>query len=102
MSGMLQMDKMNLPITVVPGSNPPQFRWRQIVSTPVGNQVIDHESNMPPTIEGALVALISIAKQLMYDNAALQGEIKGHCDRIANQSDQLSKNAEKAPPKRGK
>lgn len=90
------MEALKLPIDVVPGSAPPKFRWRQTVDTLAGRQVIDHEATLPPTVEVAVVRLIGIAKQLMMENAALQGQVQGHCDRIAAQSEVIVKQAEKA------
>lgn len=82
-----------LPITVVPGTNPPVFRWQQKVSTPVGQQWVEHEGSLPPTIESAVCALIGVAKQLLYDNAMLQGQVDGASRKPA---------VEPQPTKRGK
>ena len=80
-----------LPISVVPGSNPPKFQWRQVVSTGNGKQIIEHEGCLPPTVEGALVSLIGLSRQLMMDNAGLRGQVDGLSDRVAKQSEQLSR-----------
>lgn len=61
-----------LPIDVVPGTNPPRFRWQQTVSTPVGKQTVDHEGNLSPTVEGAVARLIALARQLQHDNEVLR------------------------------
>lgn len=64
---------MDLPIDLVSTSvTPPHFRWRQVVDTPVGMRVIDHEGLLPPNIEGAVFALVGIAKQLSTENEALK------------------------------
>lgn len=86
---------MRLPINIIPNTNPPIFRWKQVVSTISGSQVIHHEGALPVAVEVAIARLIGIAKQLMFDNAALQGQIQGMADRIASQSELLSKKAEK-------
>ena len=62
-----------MPIDVIAG-NPPKFRWRQTVSTPVGTRVVEHEGLIPPSLEGAVASLIGIAKQLAAENEALRGE----------------------------
>lgn len=53
---------MELPIDVVPGTVPPRFKWKQGISTPAGTQVVEHESSLPPTVEGAVLSLIEFAK----------------------------------------
>jgi len=54
---------MNLPIDVIPDTSPPRFRWRQTVSTPLGDRVVDHEGELPSTVEEAVIILIAITKQ---------------------------------------
>lgn len=54
---------MTLPIELVPNSRPPRFRWKQTISTPVGDRTIDHEGTLSPTVEDALVKLIALAHQ---------------------------------------
>lgn len=92
------MEAVKLPIDVIPGSNPPRFRWRQTIDTPDGRRSVDHEAGLPPTVEVAVVRLIGIAKQLMMEVAALQGQVQGHCDRVAAQSEVITKQAEKQSP----
>ena len=92
MMASMPIDQMELPINVVPGRNPPVFRWHQTLDTPAGKRIVEHESGVPVALEVVLVQLIGITKQLMYDNAALQGQLKGLNDRIAAQGD-LSKPA---------
>ena len=87
---------MNLPIDVVSGTDPPIFRWKQVVDTIDGKRVVEHESSLPCTVEMAVSRLVTIAKQLLMDNAALQGQVMGMADRIAAQSELLGKRAEKA------
>jgi len=67
--------EMKLPITIRPKSNPPIFQWKQTIDTIAGIHTVDHEGAMPPTFEASLVNLIQLTKQLMFDNAALQGQI---------------------------
>lgn len=86
---------MAIPIDVVPDTNPPKFRWRQVVDSIAGIRVVDHEGTLPPTVEVAVVGLIDMAKELMGDNAILRGQVQGMSDRIGAQSELLSKKAEK-------
>ncbi len=67
---------MKLPIDVVPDTSPPKFRWRQVVSTPVGDRTVDYEGELPPSVEVAVALLVSIVKQLALDNADLREQIK--------------------------
>ena len=96
---------MNLPIDVIHGSNPPRFKWRQTIDTPAGSRTIDHDGCLPPTVENAVVLLLDLTKQVMRENAMLQGTVKAMSERVAAQSDILSRKAEKpepAPAKKGK
>ena len=88
------MDDIKLPIDVVPGTNPPVFHWTQLVDTFNGKQVMEYREALPPNVEVAVQRLVSVAKQLLMENAALRGQVQGHCDRIAAQSELLSKKAE--------
>lgn len=92
------MAELILPIEVIPGTDPPIFRWRQLISTPVGKQVVEHIESLPATVEVAVQRLVAVAKQLMMENMALRGQVQGHCDRIAAQSELLSKKAEVIAP----
>ena len=55
---------MNLPIDVIPGTSPPRFKWSQVVETPNGRQVIEHEGVILPSVEVAIAQLIGTAKKL--------------------------------------
>ncbi len=66
----------DLPIDIVPQTNPPVFRWRQVVDTFSGCHAVEHMETLPPTIETALTALIVLTKQLLRDNASLRDHIK--------------------------
>lgn len=55
--------RMNLPIDIIENSNPPRFRWRQLVSTPSGYQTVEHEGGLPPSVEAAVTMLITMVKQ---------------------------------------
>lgn len=63
---------MNMPIDVVPGSNPPIFRWRQTVETVSGRTTVNHEGTLAAPVESAIVALIKLAKQLAAENDELR------------------------------
>lgn len=95
---------MQLPIDLIPGSHPPKFRWSRAVP-----QIIPCEGNLPATCEKAVAELITLAKglaevvaaqvtaleQLRVENEELRKQNQGHCERIASQSDQLGKLAER-------
>ena len=66
---------MNLPIDLIREATPPRFRWRQVVTNPAGgSQVVEHEGMLPPNIEGAVAALIGLAKQLAWENEELKSK----------------------------
>lgn len=85
---------MELPIDVIPNTVPPKFRWKSVVDTPNGKQVVSQEGVLPAAVERSVERLIGIVKQVLMDNATLQGQVKGLADRVAAQSDLLSKKAE--------
>jgi hypothetical protein len=85
---------VNPPIDLIPNTKPQRFKWRQVASTPIGPHEISHEGTFPPSMEAALVALINCCKQLLTENAELRALNAGHCDRIAGQSELLTRSAE--------
>lgn len=106
------MSKGTLPIDVVPNTSPPRFRWSQMIQTPTGPRMIEHEGVLPPSVEGAVLSLITLAKRRQKDNdtlhervADLSAEVgvlreqnNGHAARIASQSEALSTAAERQEP----
>ncbi len=69
---------MKLPIDVVFGNGPPQFKWTQVIGGPSGERsVVDHEGTLQPSVEQAIVDLVALAKQLLKENATLRGQIQG-------------------------
>lgn len=85
---------MDLPIDVVPNTNPPRFRWRQLVSSPIGMHNAQHEGVLQPSVEQAVLSLIILARQQAAEIENLQ--------RInAAQSEVITKKAE-VPVKKGK
>lgn len=71
-----------LPIDQVPNTNPPLFKWKYIAETPIGKQVVDQEGVLPPTLEVPMQRMISMVKQLLMENAALQGRIKAMENKV--------------------
>lgn len=64
---------MILPIDLVPGTNPPCFRWRQAVTAPSGEMLmVDHEGTLPQTVEVEVAALIALAKCQQQEIASLR------------------------------
>lgn len=102
----------DLPIDVIPNSSPLRFRWRQTVHTVVGSHDVTLEGEMPASCEDAVASIIALAKQQARQLAERQHDIdnlkrvvldvqrinQGFADRIAAQSELLSKRAEAAPP----
>lgn len=85
---------VTLPIDLIPNTSPPQFKWRQTVGTPIGDRTVDHEGTLPPSVEGAVLALIVLAKQQEQEIVGLRRRNEGAYEVIAEQSnrqDRLSK-----------
>lgn len=93
---------MDLPIDVIPGTNPPKFRWRQNISTPIGPRVTVQEGTLPASVEQSVLALIVLVRQQNEEIKNLQRLNSGHVDRIAAQSEVITKKAESPQPKKGK
>ena len=94
------MIDIKLPIDVVPRTNPPIFRWIQVVDTPNGWRTVEHEEALPSTVEKAVAHLIKIARQLITANVAMQAQIDSMSDRINAQSQ--SEALRTTLPKKGK
>ena len=69
---------MTPPIEIISGTVPPRFKWKQVVDTPVGPRTMEHEGGLPPALEGAIVAIINMVKQLTAENAELRKQIDSH------------------------
>lgn len=93
------MSDYKLPIDLIPSAlpGPPRFRWQQVVSTPVGDRVVDNEGTLPPTVEVAVTRLIFATKQLRTDNIEMRRLIDELTARVAAQSELLSRKAESPP-----
>ena len=74
---------MNPPIERISGTNPPRFRWRQKLSTPFGDRVIDHEGMLAPTVEGALVEMIELVRRQAQEIVGLHRVNGELTDRVA-------------------
>ena len=74
---------MNPPIELIPNTNPPRFRWRQKLSTPFGDRVIDHEGMLAPTVEGALVEMIELVRRQAQEIVGLHRVNGELTDRVA-------------------
>ena len=70
------MAGIKLPIDCAMTRNGLEFTWQQVVDTPVGKHVVDHKAALPATVERAVERLITVVKQLLCDNAALQGQVE--------------------------
>jgi hypothetical protein len=70
--------KMQLPIEQVESANGALlFKWRQRVTSPIGETWVEHTGPLPPTIEAAVSTLIGIAKQQAAENEELRRQVKG-------------------------
>lgn len=89
---------MILPIEQIPNVIPPRFRWKQVVSTPIGTRTIEHEAELPPSLEGAVIQLIGLLRLQDHEIGQLKKTNQEFADRIAGQSELLSKHAEATKP----
>lgn len=81
---------MKLPIDLVPGTNPPVFKWVQTVETIGATAVQECEGMLPPSCERAVEALVTTAKELLKDNAMLMGQLEA----ARRRTDQLDREAQ--------
>lgn len=96
---------MKLPIEIVKYnlSRVTRLRWCQNID----GRDIPCEGVAPPAMESAIVELINMAEQQQKEIARLRKQISGLCDRVAAQSELLTKKAEvkeekPQPAKKGK
>lgn len=90
----MEWDNMKLPIDIVPNSNPPLFKWQQTFDPTGVRRVVDCDGTLPVSVETAVKELILLAKQQQQEIIGLRKQIELHADRIAAQSQLLSKSAE--------
>ena len=89
---------MTLPIELIPNTRPPQFKWRQTISTPIGSdRTVDHEGALPPSVEGVVAALISLAKHQAQEIVGLQRTIKNMAIQLDTQTESLKKAEVQSP-----
>ena len=77
------MDQLKLPIDLVAGTHPQRFVWSQTVDTLAGVNVVELEGMVSPSIEGALVELVGLAKKTLRENALLEGELQALKNRAS-------------------
>lgn len=82
-----------LPIELIPNSQPPRFRWRVRVDVN-GPRSMEMEGPLPSGVDAAVIELLAVVKQLQVENADLRKKLEGFAERIAGQSEILSKHAE--------
>ena len=95
------MTLQTLPIDVVPNTDPVVFRWKRMVDSLAGEQMVTMEGALPSMVEGAVVDLIALAKRQEQELVGLRKQIEGHADRIAAQSELLTKKAGVVTHKKG-
>jgi hypothetical protein len=88
-----------LPIDVVPGTNPPRFTWKQTVNAIDGKRVIDNNGMLAAGVDFAVQRLINMHKvnvvecdRLRKENAELRG-------KMMEQSNLLHKEDKNVPQK---
>ncbi len=90
---------MKLPIEVVPGAHPSRrFRWKQLVTSPLGTTLVEHVGALPTAVEDAVVALVNLATQLSEEVESLRRMVDGLAERVAGQSEVLARQAEESSP----
>jgi hypothetical protein len=82
---------IRLPIDVVPNTDPPRFRWRQLVGGFSGPQSLDHEGALPLTVEQAVLKLVQMNKRLLRENTSLSKQLDA-ANRRANAAETLCSN----------
>lgn len=87
---------MNLPIDIVPGTNPPKFKWQQTVDALGGVRKVDCEGALPPSVEESVKALITLAKQQAQEIIGLRRMVEDMASRVAAQSELLTARSEQA------
>ena len=92
----VKSEPISLPIDVVSGEGswPVQFRWKQAVHTVVGTKEVECTGSLAPSVEQAVVKLINLAKQQDVEIRKLKDIISSLTDRVAAQSESLTKKAE--------
>ena len=76
---------MNLTIDQIPNTDPPKFRWKRRISTPIGMQTLDCEGMLPVAVETAVAQLIRDAKELLLENRKLKSAVDLYAARLAKQ-----------------
>lgn len=72
----VKLEKMKLPIDIVPGTNPPQFKWSMIVDMPGGPKTIEFQECIPSYLEKAVETLIDITKQQQLELVSLREQVQ--------------------------
>ena len=74
------------PIDVVPGTNPPQFAWKQVVEDLSGcRHIINHTGMLSPTVENSVQDIIRLFKMLIKNNSILESKLSMVVDRLGGE-----------------
>lgn len=89
-----------LPIDVVPNTNPPRFKWRRSVNTMIGKKTVDCDGALPPQVEDSVRDVIALVRdqereieRLREQVAASQKQIDGYVEKmraITEERDELA------------
>lgn len=61
-----------LPLPIeIESERPLTFKWKDKVTTPIGQKVLSHRGSFDPVVDHALKRLIRLTEQLQRDNAKL-------------------------------
>lgn len=86
---------MNLPIEIIPNTNPPQFKWKQVVNTINGTAEQECSGLLPPSIDNVVKQLLFICKSTIKDNIQLQKQVL----QLQDQLQQLQQSQQSQQPK---
>ena len=80
---------MILPIDVIPNSNPPRFKWYQLVDSPIGRKLVDCQGSLQLGVSESVVALLRMVKELSAENETLGKQVRqlaAHAELVKPQS----------------
>lgn len=99
------MSIRKIPITVVPHTDPPIFRWKQRVKTPNGDIEQNCEGSLPASVEIAVMHMVEDYQRvleenrsLQFENAALKGQVDGMTQRIEELQSAKQQQSQSTPP----
>lgn len=86
--------KNTLPIDIVPNTQPPRFQWRQKLKGVFGDETVQFEGMIPPSMEGPIIELIALVKSQAKQIADLEMGLVTLTEKLA----QAEKMEDQPPP----